>query len=327
MEFPLVLDMAKFLARDDENGVDGAGGDDEEAAAGASSPRSAEEEEQAEEMRRAVCFGKNGTPLEAADARSVRENGGTLLYELFAVLIHSGSAIGGHYYAYLRTGDGKWYEFNDSTISAIDVEDLEKAFGGATTTRSRGYGGYGSSYTFQSSSSAYMLMYRRKDEHLNINDVTLKDLPPSLLQELEAEREKAREAAERERAERERKLNESDLPIYAEECAFELQVKKNSTVTQLKHAIVKRLAALTSGGEDGGDGELLPIDCLRVSKWMNYSNFKEPVNCEDEDTTLLTDVKLDGWNSSVVVETKAPGDEWDNAYDMVRRRNLQTHVT
>jgi ubiquitin C-terminal hydrolase len=32
-----------------------------------------------------------------------------LEYELFAVLIHSGSAIGGHYYCYCKDGGGSWY--------------------------------------------------------------------------------------------------------------------------------------------------------------------------------------------------------------------------
>ncbi len=46
------------------------------------------------------------------------------VYELFAVLVHSGSAMGGHYYAYIKamTGsaeeDGKWHKFNDSTVTA-----------------------------------------------------------------------------------------------------------------------------------------------------------------------------------------------------------------
>ena len=33
------------------------------------------------------------------------------MYELYAVLIHSGSALGGHYYAYIKNlSDGKWYD-------------------------------------------------------------------------------------------------------------------------------------------------------------------------------------------------------------------------
>lgn len=38
------------------------------------------------------------------------------IYELYSVLIHSGGAMGGHYYAFIRNFEtGKWYKFNDSS--------------------------------------------------------------------------------------------------------------------------------------------------------------------------------------------------------------------
>lgn len=47
---------------------------------------------------------------------------GPWVFELYAVLIHSGSALGGHYYAYIRNfKDGKWYNFNDSCVDEIDI--------------------------------------------------------------------------------------------------------------------------------------------------------------------------------------------------------------
>ena len=45
---------------------------------------------------------------------------GDYIYELFSILIHSGSAMGGHYYAYIRSfQDGNWYNFNDSSVTKI----------------------------------------------------------------------------------------------------------------------------------------------------------------------------------------------------------------
>ena len=46
-------------------------------------------------------------------------------------MIHSGGAYGGHYYAYIKSfEDGKWYNFNDSTVTEIkDEEELFKTFG------------------------------------------------------------------------------------------------------------------------------------------------------------------------------------------------------
>lgn len=45
---------------------------------------------------------------------------GPFIYELFAIMIHSGSASGGHYYAYIKDFEaGSWHSFNDQTVSSI----------------------------------------------------------------------------------------------------------------------------------------------------------------------------------------------------------------
>ena len=45
---------------------------------------------------------------------------GDYVYNLYSILIHSGSAMGGHYYAYIKSfEDGKWYNFNDGNVNAI----------------------------------------------------------------------------------------------------------------------------------------------------------------------------------------------------------------
>lgn len=77
----------------------------------------------------------------------------SLPYELYAVLVHSGSAAFGHYYALIKDlegGRGEWHEFNDSVVKPIKPADLRRAYGGASSS---GWGGGGS--------SAYMLLYRR----------------------------------------------------------------------------------------------------------------------------------------------------------------------
>jgi len=45
-------------------------------------------------------------------------------------MIHSGSAGGGHYYAYIKNfEDNLWYNFNDSYVSKIKESDIYKMFG------------------------------------------------------------------------------------------------------------------------------------------------------------------------------------------------------
>ena len=39
-------------------------------------------------------------------------------------MIHSGGAYGGHYYAYIKSfEDGKWYNFNDSSVTLLSSEE------------------------------------------------------------------------------------------------------------------------------------------------------------------------------------------------------------
>jgi hypothetical protein len=68
--------------------------------------------------------------------------------------------------------DRSRYEFNDATISEIEEEDVGKAYGGSASNTRGGY-----SWQSFSSASAYMLMYRRKDDALNITGVEKDDLP------------------------------------------------------------------------------------------------------------------------------------------------------
>jgi len=77
------------------------------------------------------------------------------VYELYAVLVHKGSASFGHYYALLQDVErGEWYEFNDATVKPIKPSELRRAVGGAESAAS-------GSYSWSGSTCAYMLLYRQ----------------------------------------------------------------------------------------------------------------------------------------------------------------------
>lgn len=48
---------------------------------------------------------------------------GPYQYELFSIMIHSGSASGGHYYAYIKDfRTQEWLCFNDQSVTQVLIE-------------------------------------------------------------------------------------------------------------------------------------------------------------------------------------------------------------
>jgi hypothetical protein len=68
-------------------------------------------------------------------------------FELVGVVIHMGTAIGGHYYSYIRERDdsgpgSRWFEFNDMFVSPWEATDAafeRDCFGGVETYTTGGY--------------------------------------------------------------------------------------------------------------------------------------------------------------------------------------------
>jgi ubiquitin carboxyl-terminal hydrolase 8 len=44
-------------------------------------------------------------------------------YDLFGVCNHSGGVMGGHYTSYVKNANGKWYHFNDTQVSEVNVPE------------------------------------------------------------------------------------------------------------------------------------------------------------------------------------------------------------
>jgi len=45
------------------------------------------------------------------------------IYEVFGVCNHSGGVLGGHYTAYIKNANGKWYHFNDTSVTEIGIKE------------------------------------------------------------------------------------------------------------------------------------------------------------------------------------------------------------
>jgi ubiquitin carboxyl-terminal hydrolase 8 len=44
-------------------------------------------------------------------------------YDLYGVCNHSGGVLGGHYTSYVKNANGKWYHYNDTNVSEVEVNE------------------------------------------------------------------------------------------------------------------------------------------------------------------------------------------------------------
>jgi hypothetical protein len=74
---------------------------------------------------------KNSTPVyfPATLSPSILQPGDSgSQYRLRAVMVHSGSATGGHYKVYIFSKENKWFEFNDSIVTELSAADVTRMF-------------------------------------------------------------------------------------------------------------------------------------------------------------------------------------------------------
>jgi ubiquitin C-terminal hydrolase len=62
-------------------------------------------------------------PLENLDLSNyvVGYNKDSYIYDLYAVCNHSGSSLGGHYTSFVKNANGKWYHYNDTSVSEVGM--------------------------------------------------------------------------------------------------------------------------------------------------------------------------------------------------------------
>jgi len=204
------------------------------------------------------------------------------IYELYSILIHRGSSMAGHYYAYIRSFEtGRWYEFNDSSVSEINLAEIEKAFGDDDR----------SSY-WNRGANAYMLMYRRLDPARNMNLVTMDAIGERLRRRIAEENDlqKAKEEAK----DKERELIRVKLVSESGD-ERNLQLHKLLTMTQVKAEALKAF---------GLEGKL-ELDCMRIRKWESQGDVPS--------TPYADEITIEGTDSywkEFYVETKTKDQPW-----------------
>ena len=66
---------------------------------------------------------------------------GEYVYELFAILVHSGSAFGGHYFAYIKDQESAgWLSYSDTMVRPLRIAEIQRVFGGVDAQSTAGSG-------------------------------------------------------------------------------------------------------------------------------------------------------------------------------------------
>ena len=104
-------------------------------------------------------------------------------YELIGVTVHTGTADGGHYYAFIRdrtSNKDKWFSFNDAEVKPFDPNQIAaECFGGEMNSRT--YDQITDKFmelSIEKTNSAYMLFYERVSQRAEEEPSSSKALVP-----------------------------------------------------------------------------------------------------------------------------------------------------
>lgn len=237
----------------------------------------------------------------------VRQDERYTTYQLFSIMIHSGSASGGHYYAYIKdfvTED--WFCFNDQSVTRISDDDIKRTYGSGA----RGITGYAAS------ANAYMLMYRQINDKMNVLPFDKDNFPDhvkKLSNSLVVEEEQEREARERERCTCVIKLY-CHHPTTAHLSDLKLRVHKDATFAEATRQAHQLLELYKS----------VPIERCRLVKYEEYQDSLES-SFEDQDDKPMSEV-LGGVKSSYKFDLLMEVREENQKFEVYRPGGLSVKV-
>ncbi|ELT97121.1 hypothetical protein CAPTEDRAFT_213869 [Capitella teleta] len=264
----------------------------------------------------------DSTSISASDAEAATNDrnalhskqAGPYEYELFSIMIHSGSAAGGHYYAYIKSFiDGRWYSFNDQHVSAITNDDIKKTHGGSNFSK----GSYFSPSAYTSSTNAYMLMYRQIDKAKNKEPLKVEDFPEHLKQALSS----VNEQAETERRQRELERCTCRIRVYFHNPFLDrmldtkLEIHRDQTLSDAVEMAWKHFEM----------DKKFSRDCVRLVKYeeaLDYIDHSWEGHDDDPMGSLLGGVKT-LYSFDLLMEVKNPQEEFEEYKSGERLTNMQ----
>lgn len=250
--------------------------------------------------------------LDAQAVGALLATRGEWVYELYAVLIHSGASSGGHYYAYIKdlgAADDCWWNFNDSSVTRIDASKVSEAWGGKTRTASgvakyswaSGLGGL-------NMSNAYMLYYRKVSADGHYAKFPDAASIPAHVRELVEQHDREQVARE---AEEEERKNVLKLRVHWKKIEMEVLTKRSVTYNQL----LEQLWLDFNIAEDfAEDARVSPLEVLRLRRFSAYNATPlQAFDVKSSGTVKLSHLPLNEYNT-YFLEARKSGEAFEE-YD------------
>uniref|UniRef100_A0A673MH88 Ubiquitin carboxyl-terminal hydrolase 47 n=1 Tax=Sinocyclocheilus rhinocerous TaxID=307959 RepID=A0A673MH88_9TELE len=254
MTFPEELDMSPFIDVEDEKSPQTESCTD----SGAENEGSCHSDQMSNDFSTDDAVDEGICLDNTSSAERVLKPKSSLTFELFSVMVHSGSAAGGHYYACIKSfSDSQWYSFNDQHVSKVSqLASVLKEY----------------------STNAYMLMYRLKDPSRNAKFLEVEDFPEHIKRLVQREKE----SEEQEKRQREIERNTCKIklfcmhPVKMMMTENKLEVHKDKTLREATEMAYKLMDL---------DG-VVPLDCCRLVKYDEFHEYLERSYEGEEDMPM-----------------------------------------
>ena len=163
---------------------------------------------------------KINTPISIPDKITKIGNLDNLNYDLYGIIIHSGSAMSGHYFSLIKNfeKEKKWYKFDDRCVFEIkDINEYKKIISGNEKNLN--------------DSTAYILLYRNNDGNENINyDFNINQ---DLIEDINLEEVEYQKYLEQEKE----RMSYLNLRIFHNNKFDYIKIKKYEKLLELKNRI------------------------------------------------------------------------------------------
>ena len=163
---------------------------------------------------------KINTPISIPDKITKIGNLDNLNYDLYGIIIHSGSAMSGHYFSLIKNfeKEKKWYKFDDRCIFEIkDINEYKKIISGNEKNLN--------------DSTAYILLYRNNDGKENIKyDFNINQ---DLIEDINLEEVEYQKYLEQEKE----RMSYLNLRIFHNNKFDYIKIKKYEKLLELKNRI------------------------------------------------------------------------------------------